>query len=64
MVVMNAVCGYDVDDDPDGARRDDDGDDFPLREGIFLADFCLLESFLPSLWFPPRFVLGHRGVIR
>ena len=40
------VGGDGVDDDPDGARRDDgdDGNDFPLREGISPADFCLPES--------------------
>ena len=39
--------GYDVDDDPDDARRDgdDDGSDFPLREGISPADSCLPEIF-------------------
>ena len=29
----------------------DDGDDFPLREGISLADFCLPESFSLSVVF-------------
>ena len=35
-----------VDDDPDDARRDDgdNGNDFPLREGISPVDLCLPES--------------------
>ena len=39
--------GYDVDNDPNDARcdGDDDGDDFPLREGIPSTDFSLPESF-------------------
>ena len=47
----------DVDDDPDDARHDDDdddGDDSPIRERIFSTDFCLPESFLLSIFFPPR----------
>ena len=37
----------DVDDDPGEARGndDDDGDDFPLWEGISPADFSLPELF-------------------
>ena len=42
-----AVGEDDVDNDPDEARGDDydDGDDFPLREGISPADFSLPELF-------------------
>ena len=41
------VDGYDVDDDPDDARRDgdDDGSNSPLREGNFPEDFSLPELF-------------------
>ena len=38
-----------MDDVPDEARGDDDGDDFPLREGISLADFSVPESFSLSV---------------
>ena len=48
------VGGDDVDDDPDGAQCDDDSDDFPLWEGISPVDFCLSDSFLLSVSFPPR----------
>ena len=39
--------GYDVDDDPDDARRDGDDDcgDFHLREGNSPADFSLPKLF-------------------
>ena len=48
--------GDDVDDDPDYARRDgdDDGSDFPLREGISLGRFLPARALLLSIWFPPR----------
>ena len=48
--------GDNVDDDPDDARRDDDDDDndFPLRERISPMDFCMPESLLLFIWFPPR----------
>ena len=47
--------GDDVYDDPDDARcdGDDDGDDFPLREG-FPDRFLPVEEFFLSVWFPPR----------
>ena len=50
------VVEDDVHDDPDEARGDDDddGDDFPLREGISPADFSLLESFFSLCCFRPR----------
>ena len=43
----------DDDDDPDEVQLDggDDGDDFPLREGISPADFCLPECFSLSVVF-------------
>ena len=58
-----AIGGNYVDDDLGGARRDDDydGNDFSLREGVSSIDFCLLESFLLSVWFPPR--VGGRKLI-
>ena len=39
------VGGDDIYNDPDDARPDDgdNGNDFPLREGISLADFCRSE---------------------
>ena len=43
-----ASGGDDVDDYPDDARRDGDGDDLPFwggGEGISLTDFSLSESF-------------------
>ena len=48
--------GDDVDDDPDEARRDggDDGDNFPLPEGICPANFFLPESSLFSISVSPR----------
>ena len=65
--------GDDVDDDPDDARRDGD---FPLREGISLADFSPAGALLLSVRFspckgtgiflrglPPTF-LGQRQLIR
>ena len=54
-----AVGEDDVDDDPDEARGDDDGDDFPLREGISLTDFSLPESLFSLCGFRPR---GGGGV--
>ena len=57
------VGGDDVVDDPDGARRDDDddGDDFPLREENFPADFCLLESLFSLSGF--RFVAAPEKLL-
>ena len=70
----DAGGGYDDDDDPDEVQGvgDDDGNDFPLREGISPADFSLPESFFSLccfrlveaaeyfLWLsPPK--LGLRG---
>jgi hypothetical protein len=56
----NSIIKYsnlkpDDDDDPDGAQLDggDNGDDFPLREGISPTDFCMPESFLSVCVFRP-----------
>ena len=48
-----AVDEDDGDDDPDEARGDDDGYDFPLREGISPTDFSLPESFFSLCCFRP-----------
>ena len=51
-----ASGGDDVDDDLDDARRDgdDDGSDFPLREGISLGRFLPAGALLLFVWFPHR----------
>ena len=49
-----AIGEDDGDDDPDEARGDDDGYDFPLRERIFPADFSLLERFSLSVVSTPE----------
>ena len=72
---ISAVGGDDVDDDPDDARRDgdDDGIDFPLREGAWQispcrssSSFCLVSASQRrrniSLRSAPTF-LGQRQLI-
>ena len=48
-----AVGEDDVDDDPDEARDDDDGDDLPSPGRNFLGRFLPAGELFLSLWFPP-----------
>ena len=48
-----AVCEDGVDDDPDEARDDDDGDDLPSPRKNFPSRFLPAGELFLSLWFPP-----------